>query len=160
MMDRAETAEMKAYLVGKQIDEIVATIFRQTMFAEFEHLVHDMAEKGTPLTLDTFRQTYRELLQKYFGEQMVLEEVSDLEGLRIPHFYRAFYVYKYATGLSAAIALSERVLKGGVRERDDYLAFLKSGGSRFPLESLAVAGVDMSKPAPVRGAMTRFFRPG
>ncbi len=156
LMERAETEEMKSYLIGKQIDEIVATIFRQTMFGEFEHLVHKMAEEGTPLTLDAFRQTYRKLLEQYFGPEMVLDEVSDLEGLRIPHFYRAFYVYKYATGLSAAIALSERVLNGGDKERVDYLSFLKSGGSRFPLESLKVAGVDMSSPEPIRGAMTRF----
>ncbi len=156
LMERAESEEMKSYLIGKQIDEIVATIFRQTMFAEFEHLVHKMAEKGTPLTLETFRQTYRKLLEQYFGPEMVLEEVSDLEGLRIPHFYRAFYVYKYATGLSAAISLSERVYNGGDKERNDYLSFLKSGGSRFPLESLTVAGVDMSSPEPIRGAMNRF----
>jgi len=156
LMDRAESEEMKSYLVGKQIDEIVATIFRQTMFAEFEHLVHKMGEEGTPLTLESLRGSYRKLMEQYFGPEMLLEEVSDLEALRIPHFYRAFYVYKYATGLSAAIALSDRVLSGGEKERDDYLAFLKSGGSRYPLESLKLAGVDMSLPDPVRNAMRRF----
>ena len=155
-MDRAESEEMKSYLVGKQIDEIVATIFRQTMFAEFEHLVHKMGEEGTPLTLESLRSTYRRLMEEYFGPEMKLEEVSDIEGLRIPHFYRAFYVYKYATGLSAAIALADRVLSGGDREREDYLSFLKSGGSRYPLESLQLAGVDMSSPDPVRNAMKRF----
>jgi oligoendopeptidase F len=89
---------------------------------------------------------------------MALDEVSDMEGLRIPHFYRAFYVYKYATGVSAALALSERVLKGGDAERDDYFAFLKSGGSRFPSDSLKVAGVDMSSPEPVRQACAVFGR--
>ena len=156
LMDRAESEEMKSYLVGKQIDEIVATIFRQTMFAEFEHLVHKMGEEGTPLTLESLRSTYRRLMEEYFGPEMKLEEVSDIEGLRIPHFYRAFYVYKYATGLSAAIALADRVLSGGDREREDYLSFLKSGGSRYPLESLQLAGVDMSSPDPVRNAMKRF----
>jgi oligoendopeptidase F len=87
---------------------------------------------------------------------MILENISDLEGLRIPHFYNAFYVYKYATGLSAGIALSERVLKGGKKEREDYLDFLKSGGSRFPIESLKLAGVDMSTPEPVEAACRRF----
>ena len=89
---------------------------------------------------------------------MTLEPESDLEGLRIPHFYRAFYVYKYATGLSAAIALSRRVLDGGVSEREDYLNFLKSGGSRYPIESLKVAGVDMSKPEPVKAALAHFAK--
>ena len=87
---------------------------------------------------------------------MDFENVSDLEGLRIPHFYRAFYVYKYATGLSAAIALSKRVLEGGNKERDNYFSFLKSGGSRYPLESLQLAGVDMSTPEPVQNAMDAF----
>jgi oligoendopeptidase F len=89
---------------------------------------------------------------------MTLEEASDLEGLRIPHFYRAFYVYKYATGISAALALAERVLSGGKGEREDYFAFLKSGGSRYPMESLALAGVDMSSPAPVEAACVLFSR--
>ncbi|MCD6343737.1 MAG: oligoendopeptidase F, partial [Spirochaetaceae bacterium] len=116
---------VKAYLVGKQIDDVIATIYRQTMFAEFERDTHAMAESGEPLTLDSLRAKYRELLSDYFGEAMNLEEVSDLEGLRIPHFYRAFYVYKYATGLSAAMALSTRVLEGGKSEQTDYLNFLK-----------------------------------
>ena len=136
----------------------MATIFRQTMFAEFEDITHRMVEGGEPLTLESLRSEYRKLLEAYFGPAMTLEPESDLEGLRIPHFYSAFYVYKYATGLSAAIALSRRVLNGGERERDDYLSFLKSGGSRFPIESLKVAGVDMSGPEPVRAATEHFSR--
>lgn len=147
---------VKAYLVGKQIDDVIATIYRQTMFAEFERDTHAMAESGEPLTLDSLRAKYRELLSDYFGEAMNLEEVSDLEGLRIPHFYRAFYVYKYATGLSAAMALSTRVLEGGKSEQTDYLNFLKSGGSKYPIESLKLAGVDMSRPEPVDSALRRF----
>jgi oligoendopeptidase F len=152
----AESKEMKAYIIGKRIDDIIATIFRQTMFAEFEHEAHAMVEKGIPITVDSIRSKYRELMEMYFGPDMVLEEESDMEGLRIPHFYRSYYVYKYATGLSAAIALSERVLKGGKSEQTDYLNFLKSGGSKYPLESLKLAGVDMSKPEPVRAAMEVF----
>ena len=128
----------------------------QTMFAEFEKRTHEIAESGEALTIDVLRKEYRALLEKYFGPEMVLESVSDLEGLRIPHFYTAFYVYKYATGLSASIALSERVLHGGKDERDAYLGFLKSGGSRFPIESLKLAGVDMSTPEPVQAACRRF----
>ena len=89
---------------------------------------------------------------------MILEKESDLEGLRIPHFYRAFYVYKYSTGISASLALAERVLSGGEKERQDYFTFLKSGGSRFPIDSLRAAGVDMSSPAPVEAACAVFGR--
>jgi oligoendopeptidase F len=156
MMDRAEDDSMVAYLIGKQLDDMVGTIFRQTMFAEFEDKTHAQLEAGTPLTVDSLRAAYRELLNKYFGESVGLLPVSDLEGLRIPHFYRAFYVYKYSTGLAASIALSQRVLNGGGEEGSAYLAFLKSGGSKFPLESLKLAGVDMSRPEPVQDAMDRF----
>jgi oligoendopeptidase F len=146
LLERAESGDMRAYLTGKQIDDIIATFFRQTMFAEFEHLCHASAEGGRPLTLDSLRAIYRELLEAYFGPALLLEAPDDLEGMRIPHFYRAFYVYKYATGIAAAIALSEKVLRGGGQERQDYFGFLKSGGSRFPLDSLRLAGVDMSRP--------------
>jgi oligoendopeptidase F len=156
MMDRAEDSGMTAYLVGKQLDDMVGTIFRQTMFAEFEDRAHSLLESGTPLTVDSLRGAYRELLVKYFGEKVGLLPQSDLEGLRIPHFYRAFYVYKYATGLTASIALSRRVMNGGDEEKAAYLRFLKSGGSKFPLESLKLAGVDMSKPEPVQDAMNTF----
>jgi len=156
LMERAEGREMRAYLVGKQVDDIIATIYRQTMFAEFEHLTHAMAERGEPLTVDSLRATYRKLLERYFGPEMKLEEVSDLEGLRIPHFYSAFYVYKYATGLAAAVALAERVLAGGAAARERYMAFLRSGGSRYPLESLQLAGVDMSSPEPIQQALQVF----
>jgi oligoendopeptidase F len=156
MMDGAKDNSMTAYLIGKQLDDMVGTIFRQTMFAEFEDRAHKQLESGTPLTVDSLRSTYRELLEKYFGDKVGLTPESDLEGLRIPHFYRAFYVYKYATGLTASIALSQRVINGGEQETAAYLNFLKSGGSQFPLESLKLAGVDMSRPEPVQDAMNRF----
>jgi oligoendopeptidase F len=156
MMKKNTDKTVQAYLIGKQIDDILATVMRQTMFAEFETETHRRAEAGESLSLDDFRAIYRGLLVDYFGPEMALEEVSDLEGLRIPHFYRAFYVYKYATGLSAAIALSRRVLNGGDTEREDYLNFLKSGGSKYPLESLALAGVDMGQTAPIDEALSLF----
>ena len=124
-----------------------------------------------PLTIDLCRAQYRKLLEKYFGvpesapgtaskpgpvSKFVIDPDLELEGLRIPHFYRAFYVYKYATGLSAAIALSQRVLTGGMRELNDYLSFLKGGCSQWPLDLLRGAGVDMEKPGPVETALTRF----
>jgi oligoendopeptidase F len=158
LSDRSESREMTLYLLGRQIDDILATIYRQTMFAEYELRCHSMAEAGEALTVDALRSEYRLLLEKYFGGAVVLEDEADLEGLRIPHFYRAYYVYKYATGLSAAMALSEMVLEGGEDERDRYLGFLKSGGSRFPLDSLKAAGVDMSRPEAVNRALGRFAR--
>jgi oligoendopeptidase F len=158
LLKNADSKEMKRYLVNKRTDEILATLYRQTMFAEFEMISHQLEEGGTPLTTEVLRAEYRKLLEKYFGPEMVLEETSDLEGLRIPHFYHAFYVYKYATGVSASLALAERVLSGGAKEREDYFSFLKSGGSRFPIESLKVAGVDMSSPEPVKAACEAFSR--
>jgi len=156
LLDRATDDAMRAYLIGKQVDGIIGTLFRQTMFAEFEHLAHKMVAEGSPLTVDSIRSLYRGLLEKYFGKEVELFPESSLECLRIPHFYSAFYVYKYATGLAAAIALSTKVLEGTEEDRERYLMFLKSGGSKYPLESLAAAGVDMNSPAPIETAMERF----
>jgi oligoendopeptidase F len=162
LYDRAASDAERAYLASVKLDDVVATLFRQTMFAEFEGRTHEMAEADEPLTVESLRSEYRKLLAKYLGPKMRLEEASDLECLRIPHFYNAFYVYKYATGISASIALSERVLSGAARgssrEREDYFGFLRSGGSRFPIESLKVAGVDMSSPEPVRAACASLER--
>lgn len=156
LKNKADSTELRAYLIGKQLEDIIGTIFRQTMFASFEQRSHQIIEEGKALTLDVMRKEYRILQEKFFGPEVELEEESDLEALRIPHFYRAFYVYKYATGLSAAIALSRRVLRGGETEQQDYLNFLKSGGSRYPLESLKLAGVDMAQPEPIISAMNYF----
>ncbi len=145
LIKNAGSKEEEAYIVSKKLEDIVATFFRQTMFAEYEMLLHSAQENGTPLTIDYMRKVYRGLLEAYFGDSVEFESYSDMEGLRIPHFYNAFYVYKYATGIAASIALSRRVLSGGEKERNDYLSFLKSGGSRYPIEALKVAGVDMSK---------------
>ena len=155
MRDRAKSKAMKAYLVNKEIDEIRGTLVRQTMFAEFEKVIHELAEQGYPLTVEVFRAEYRKLLEAYFGPEFALNEELTLEGLRIPHFYSAFYVYKYATGISAAIALNERVANGDKAELDAYLSFLKSGGSKFPLDLLRDAGVDMEQPEPIAAAMQR-----
>jgi len=155
-LGKADSPEARAYLANKEVDAIIGSLFRQTMFAEFEAKTHALVESGTPLTVDVLRSQYRTLLEQYFGPKVKLQDVSDLEALRIPHFYRAFYVYTYATGISAAIALADRVTTGGPQARDDYFAFLRSGGSRYPLQSLKVAGVDMSTPTPVQAAIARF----
>jgi oligoendopeptidase F len=115
-----------------------------------------MAEAGEPLTVQAFKEVYHQLLVEYFGPDFALDAELSLECLRIPHFYRAFYVYKYATGLSAAIALSQRVLRGGPRELNDYLGFLKGGCSKYPLDLLRDAGVDMESPEPVDTALKYF----
>jgi oligoendopeptidase F len=156
LLQKADTKDLRLYLLNKRADDILATLYRQTMFAEYEHRTHTLEESGTPLTIDVLRREYRLLLEKYFGKAMILEEESDLECLRIPHFYNAFYVFKYATGISASLALAERVLSGGKTEKDDYFKFLKSGGSRFPMESLRVAGVDMASPDPIKAACEVF----
>ena len=156
LLNRASTDQERAYLINNELDSIRATVIRQTMFAEFEKRTHEMAEAGEPLTVQSFKEVYRELLEAYFGPEFEIDPVLDLECFRIPHFYRAFYVYKYATGLSAAIALSRRVLEGGQDELEDYLNFLKGGCSKDPLDLLRDAGVDMTSPAPVETTLRRF----
>lgn len=156
LLKNANEPAMKNYLLAMRASDILATLHRQTMFAEYELKCHELVESDTPLTAPLLRKTYRGLLEQYFGPEMHFEETSDLEGLRIPHFYSAFYVYKYATGISAALALAERVCSGGKAERDDYFAFLKSGGSRYPIESLKVAGVNMESAEPIQAALDKF----
>ncbi len=156
MMAKAKTKGERAFLLNRMIDGIRGTIIRQTMFAEFEKIIHEHAEKGEPLTVDLLRSEYRKLLDAYFGPDFVIDPELSLECLRIPHFYRAFYVYKYATGLSAAIALSQRVTQGGATELNDYLGFLKGGCSQYPLDLLRGAGVDMEQPAAVNTALGLF----
>ena len=156
LMANASSDQERAYLINRDIDAIRGTIIRQTMFAEFEKIAHELAEAGEPLTVECLKNEYGQLLDAYFGQDFTIDDQLKLECFRIPHFYRAFYVYKYATGLSAAIALSERVLGGGQAELDDYLSFLKGGRSQDPLDLLRGAGVDMASPAPVNTALDRF----
>ncbi len=158
LMATARDGRERAYLVNRQIDGIRGTIVRQTMFAEFEKVTHELVEAGEPLTVEALRSEYRKLLDAYFGPGFAIDKALELECLRIPHFYNAFYVYKYATGLSAAIALSERVTTGGRAELDAYLGFLRGGGSQWPLDLLRGAGVDMETPGPVDAALGYFER--
>ena len=145
LLKQTSDPKMRAYIINRQIDDIRGTLFRQTMFAEFEKNIHALEEKGDALTLDVFKSEYHEILAAYFAQNFVFDPQLDLECLRIPHFYSAFYVYKYATGISAAVALSERVLAGETGSVEAYLDFLCSGGSRFPLE-----------PAPVESTLRLF----
>jgi oligoendopeptidase F len=156
LLQRAEDDRLRAYLIDRQIEDIRSVLLRQTMFAEFEKRIHAIEEAGGPLTLDVFLEQYHELLEAYFGPRFVLDEALNLECLRIPHFYSAFYVYKYATGISAAVALAQRVLHQGAPAVQDYLGFLKSGGSRYPIETLQAAGVDMLSPGPIQETVELF----
>jgi oligoendopeptidase F len=158
LLEQRSDPKMRAYIINRQIDDLRGTLFRQTMFAEFEKIIHVIEESGDALTLDVFKSEYRKLLEIYFAENFALDPQLDLECLRIPHFYSAFYVYKYATGISAAVALSERVLSGESGSVDAYLNFLRSGGSKFPLDALKTAGVNMATPAPIESALQLFER--
>jgi oligoendopeptidase F len=156
LLQRAQEGLMRAYLIDRQIEDIRQVLFRQTMFAEFEKQVHEIEENGGPLTLDVFQKVYRDLLDAYFGPRFVVDNELSIECLRIPHFYSAFYVYKYATGIAASISLADRVLNGGPAEVQAYLDFLRSGGTKFPIEALRDAGVDMQSPGPIEKAMDLF----
>ncbi len=156
MLERATKKEEKIYFLNQQIESIRTTLFRQAMFAEFELTLHELAEQDVPLTPTTLKTKYLELYQDYFGSEVVIDPEIDIEWARIPHFYYNFYVYQYATGLSAAIALANRVVSGGDVERKEYLNFLKGGCSRYPLDLLKTAGVDMASPEPVNSAMLKF----
>jgi oligoendopeptidase F len=156
LLKNAADDRERAYLLNRLVDDIRGTIIRQTMFAEFEKITHEMVEDGEPLTVESFQDVYRELLKDYFGPDFVIDDELPLECFRIPHFYRAFYVYKYATGLSAAITLSRQVLAGGAAELDAYLGFLKGGCSKDPLDLLRDAGVDMEQPEAVETALEHF----
>ena len=158
LLQTTSDPKMRAYIINRQIYDLRGTLFRQTMFAEFEKIIHAIEESGDALTLDVFKSEYHKLLQTYFAENFVLDSELDLECLRIPHFYHAFYVYKYATGISAAVALSERVLSGKPGSVESYLNFLRSGGSKFPLETLKAAGVDMTTPEPIESTLRLFER--
>ncbi|MCL2421288.1 MAG: oligoendopeptidase F, partial [Defluviitaleaceae bacterium] len=148
---------MKAYLVNTWLEQFRTTVFRQTLFAEFEMITHRMAEEGESLTLEALNGVYRSLNEKYYGDTVVLDDKLDLEWARIPHFYRAFYVYQYATGYSAAMAFANRILgDNGAKASAKYLEFLKGGSSDYSINILKKAGVDMSKPEPVREALEKF----
>lgn len=152
----ADDKKFKAYLLASMIEDIRATLFRQTLFAEFELKLHEMAENGVPFTADLLKKEYMDLYRFYYGDELVLDDELAIEWARIPHFYYFYYVYQYATGISAATALYRRVTSGGKQELDDYLGFLKAGNSRYPLDILRSAGVDMSKPEPITAAISYF----
>ena len=146
----------KLYLLNYFMEQFRTTVYRQTMFAEFEKMIHEKAEAGEALTAELLSSVYRDLNIKYYGPDMVMDDYIDIEWARIPHFYTSFYVYKYATGFSAAVSISQQILKEGQPAVDRYLKFLKSGGSDFPIELLKIANVDMSTTEPIDNALKLF----
>ena len=146
----------KALLLCNQLDNIRSTLYRQTLFADFEHQTHQMVEKGQPLLPDILCSRYRDLYQIYHGEDFVIDDALTYEWARIPHFYRAFYVYQYATGISAAVSISKKILEGQPDAVKNYRHFLTCGGSDYPINLLKIAGVDMASPQPVEDTLQYF----
>ena len=156
LYENAKTKEEKILYLTEFLEKVRTTIYRQTMFAEFEKIMHDKYAKGESLTEDNFSQTYYDLNKLYYGEDVVSDDSIRYEWARIPHFYSSFYVYKYATGLSSAIAIAYKILSGDEKARDAYLKLLSSGGSNYPLELLREAGIDMTTKEPILNAIDMF----
>ena len=156
LLEKTTDKEQRKYLLNRYLDSFKGTLFRQTMFAEFEKTAHDYCAQGKPLTAEALSQMYLELNQKYFGPDMEKDEEIAYEWMRIPHFYTPFYVYQYATGYSAAVALSAKILKEGKPAVDAYMSFLKGGESKDPIDLLKMAGVDMTTEKPVADALALF----
>jgi oligoendopeptidase F len=158
LLSKAAEPEEKLALLNQYLENFKATVFRQTMFAEFEREAHAMAERGETLNPASLNALYLGLIKDYFGPDLVPDDEVQYEWARIPHFYRPFYVYKYATSYAAAVAISEAILREGSSAVQKYLEFLSMGGSCYPLEELQHAGVDMTKPDPVDTALDKFDR--
>lgn len=156
LLGKTEDKGERAVLINYFLEQFRTTLYRQTMFAEFELKAHEMAEAGETLTAENLKAMYLQLNKDYFGPDMVVDDEIAIEWARIPHFYRHFYVYQYATGFSAAMALSRRILKEGKPAVEDYLKFLSGGCSTDPISLLKIAGVDMSTPDPVNSALEIF----
>ncbi|MCB0338396.1 MAG: oligoendopeptidase F [Bdellovibrionales bacterium] len=153
-----DNSSLVAYLINQELDNLRGTLFSQVLYAEFEKIVHERAEKNEALSLNFFKEAYSELLRFYYGETTNIPDIAGLGGLRIPHFYSNFYVYKYATGISAAIALGEQILSGDGLALERYLRFLHAGSTKYSIELLQDAGVDLLRPQPVIAAIERFRR--
>jgi oligoendopeptidase F len=156
LLAKARSKEEKIYLINKKIDDLRGTLFRQTQFAEFELRLHTWAEEGIPLTPALLKEEYQKLHREYYGSALAPDDLVCIEWARVPHFYYNFYVYQYATGISAAHALVEKVLHEGAEAKERYLHFLSSGSSEYPLDILSKAGVDMRKPEVVQSLVRQF----
>lgn len=156
LLENSTDREEKAYLLNYFLEQFRGTFFRQTMFAEFEQIVHKRVQNGEELTATVLKEIYRELNRKYYGDQITIDDEIAMEWARIPHFYNPFYVYQYATGFAAAIALSRRIDEFGEEAVSDYMKFLSGGSSKYPIDLLKLAGVDMTQKEPIRTALNLF----
>ena len=156
MLKNVKDKNEKIYLLNHYLESFRGTVFRQTMFAEFEMIINEHLENGGAITADYLSETYKDLNRKYYGPNVVIDDEIAIEWARIPHFYYNFYVFQYATGFSAAVALSKKILEEGDQAVESYLGFLKSGSSDYPINVLKRAGVDMTSEEPVRNAMLLF----
>lgn len=156
LLNNEQDSQVRKHLLNHFIDQFKGTFFTQVMFAEFEQKIHEMAENGQPLNVDVFNQTYETLFREYNGDEIVFDDEVKYGWSRIPHFYRPFYVYKYATGFASAIHLATKILEGDQKTLDAYLKFLKSGSSDYPLELLKKTGVNLTTPTPIENALSRF----
>ena len=156
LLNKEKDLEMRKYLLNHFIDQFKGTFFTQVMFAEFEKETHEMAEKGHPINVEVFNQIYERLFREYNGDELVLDEEVKYGWSRIPHFYRPFYVYKYATGYASAIHLATQILSGDQETLKSYIQFLQSGSSDYPLELLKKTGVDLTTPYPIINSLNRF----
>ncbi|MED1471845.1 oligoendopeptidase F [Bacillus salipaludis] len=156
LLNNEKNLDLRKHLLNHFIDQFKGTYFTQVMFAEFEMRTHEMAEKGQPLNVEVFNQLYEGLFREYNGDEIVFDEEVKYGWSRIPHFYRPFYVYKYATGFASAIHLATKILEGDQQTLDSYIEFLKSGSSDYPLELLKKTGVDLTTPYPIENSLKRF----
>jgi oligoendopeptidase F len=157
MLKKTTDKRQKLFLINQYLESIRGTIYRQTMFAEFEKLLYEKAESGETITADMLDSLWHDLNVKYYGPDMVVDKEVDIEWARIPHFYSSFYVYQYVTGYSAATAFADQIIKEGKPAQERYInKFLKSGGSDYPLVILKNAGVDMSSPKPIEITLQKF----
>src|SRR5437899_6905324 len=156
LLKTTDDPTVRLAILNHSLEDLRGTLFRQTMFAEYEQQIHSQAEQGQPLTADSLSTMYRAINEKFYGGEAVIDELIDIEWARIPHFYYNFYVYQYATGISAAHALVEKVLTEGERAKEQYLRFLSTGSSKYPIDALKVAGVDMRSTEAVSKAMRHF----
>jgi oligoendopeptidase F len=156
LLSRCDDADEKKYLLNYYLEQIRTTVYRQTLFAEFEKSTHELSEGGQPLTKDLMNSMWHGLNEKYYGSSITVDGSIDIEWARIPHFYTAFYVYQYVTGYAAATAFSRRILSKTPGARDDYLGFLKKGSSDYSINILRDAGVDMTTPVPLEETISVF----
>ncbi len=156
LLANEKDSEVKKHLLNHFIDQFKGTFFTQVMFADFEMKTHEMAEEGIPLNVEVFNQTYESLFREYNGPEVVFDDEVKFGWSRIPHFYRPFYVYKYATGYASAIHLATKILEGDKGTLNSYLTFLKSGSSDYPLELLKKTGVDLTTSVPIENALRKF----